>query len=76
MKRGALPVWAPLLLLPAGKGWGKALPFILETLFPRPEILRPLFSHSHELSVCELYWRRIWQLFAMFRIASKGDSHV
>ena len=76
IKRGALPVWAPLLLLPDGKRWRQALPFILETLFPRPEILRPLFSHSHELNLWQLYWRRIWQLFAMFRIASKGDSHV
>jgi hypothetical protein len=76
IKSGALPVWAPLLLLPDGKRWRQALPFILETLFPRPEILRPLFSHSHELNLWQLYWRRIWQLFAMFRIASKGDSHV
>ncbi|GAH82592.1 unnamed protein product, partial [marine sediment metagenome] len=40
IKRDSLPIWSPLLLISSGKGLKARFSFILETLFPRPEILR------------------------------------
>ena len=72
IKRDALPVWAPLLLFPSGKGLHNRLCFILETLFPRPEILRQVFVDSPDRKVWQLYAKRVLQLFSMFTISLKS----
>jgi len=70
----SLPVWAPLLLFSSGKGLQKRLSIILETLFPRPEILRQIFVDSLDLKVWQLYWMRVLQLFGMFKMSLKGRA--
>jgi hypothetical protein len=60
--RDALPEWGQLILLPAGKGLPRRAAFILETLFPRPEILRQVFANSPNLKTWQLYWKRSLQL--------------
>lgn len=42
---GILPEWSTLILFSAGRGLAKGLPVILETLFPRPEILRQVLTN-------------------------------
>ena len=67
IKKDSLPVWASLLLFSSEKGLHKRLSFILETLFPRPEILRQVFVDSPDLKVWQLYWKRVLQLFGMIK---------
>jgi len=63
----ALPVWAPLVLSPSVKGFRRRLYFALETLFPRPQILRQVFPNSARLSVPYLYFKRVIQLSGMVK---------
>jgi hypothetical protein len=58
----ALPPWAHLILLSSGKNWRTRLLFILESLFPRPEILRQSFPDLSEDRRWVLYWKRILQI--------------
>ncbi len=74
IKRDSLPVWASLLLFSPGKGLHKRLSFILETLFPRPEILRQVFVDSPDLKVWQLYYMRVLQLFGMIKMSLKGKG--
>jgi hypothetical protein len=74
IKRDALPVWASLLLFSSGKGLQKRFSFILETLFPRPEILRQIFVSSADHKVWRLYWKRLLQLFGMIKTSLKGKA--
>ena len=74
IKRDSLPVWASLLLFSPGKGLQKRLSFILETLFPRPEILRQVFVDSPDLKVWQLYYMRVLQLFGMIKMSLKGKG--
>ena len=60
--RDALPEWCQIILLPAGMGLRQRAAFILETMFPRPEILRQVFANSPHLKTWQLYWRRSLQL--------------
>ncbi len=60
--RDALPQWCQMVLLPSGKQLRKRAAFILETLFPRPEILRQVFAGSPNLKTWQLYWKRSLQL--------------
>jgi len=57
-----LPAWAHLVLLSSGKDWQTRLLFILESLFPRPEILRQSFPDLPEDGRWALYWRRVLQI--------------
>jgi hypothetical protein len=57
-----LPQWSPLLLLSGGKPLRKRLTVGFETLFPRPEILRQVFADASQLSVRQIYWKRVRQL--------------
>ena len=57
-----LPEWSPLLLFTAGKGLHKRLAFGVESLFPRPEILRQVFADHPGLKDWQLYWKRALQL--------------
>ena len=60
--REALPEWCQIVLLPSGKQLRKRAAFTLETLFPRPEILRQVFAGSPHLKTWQLYWKRSLQL--------------
>jgi hypothetical protein len=62
LKKEFLPEWSTLILFSSGKGLLKGTMFILETLFPRPDILRQVFAETPGLSVPQLYTRRIFQL--------------
>ena len=65
LKKGSLPTWGPLFLFSPDRGlWGRIYS-ILETLFPRPEILRQVFASSRDLKVWELYLKRVPQLIRM-----------
>ncbi len=76
MKRDSLPIWSPLLLFSSGKGLQKRFYLILETLFPRPEILRQIFVDSPDLKVWQLYFMRVLQLFGMFKMSLKGRAGI
>jgi Uncharacterised nucleotidyltransferase len=57
-----LPAWAYLILLSSGKAWRTRLLFILESLFPRPEILRQSFPDLSEDGRWVLYRKRVLQI--------------
>ena len=57
IKGGSLPFWAPVFLVSSEKGLHKRFTFLLESLFPRPEIMRQIFPDSMD--------RRLWQLYLM-----------
>jgi hypothetical protein len=59
----SIPTWTQLILVSAGKGLRQRLSFVRETLFPRPKILRQVFANSPQLSVRQLYWKRLLQIF-------------
>jgi hypothetical protein len=67
----SLPIWAPLVLFSSGKGLQDRFFLILETLFPRPEVLRQIFLDSPDLGVWQLYLMRFLQLFGMVKISLK-----
>ena len=67
IKRDSLPIWSSLILFSSGKGLQKRFSFILETLFPRPEILRQVFVDYPDRKVWQLYWKRVVQLFGMIK---------
>jgi hypothetical protein len=70
--KDSLPIWAPILLFSSGKkGLQKRFFFILETLFPRPDILRQVFTDPPGLKVWQLYWKRVVQLYGMFIMSFK-----
>lgn len=68
IKKESLPAWSPLFLFATGKGLKKRLVFIIETLFPRSEILRQVFVDSSDLKVWQLYLKRLIQLAGMIKI--------
>ncbi len=76
IKRDSLPIWSPLLLISSRKGLKARFFFILETLFPRPEILRQVFPDSTDRKVWELYWKRIVQLFGMVKMSLKRNKKM
>jgi hypothetical protein len=65
-KRGPLPKWSSLALLAAGNRV-RQLEFALESMFPRPEILRQVFADRLDLSDWQLYGLRVRQLLGMMR---------
>ncbi len=71
IKRDSLPLWSPLLLISSRKGLKARFFFILETLFPRPEILRQVFPDSTDRKVWELYLKRIAQLLGFIKVSLK-----
>ena len=62
-----LPVWGSLILLPLEKSLYRRVSFILESLFPRPRVLRQIFAESPECSSWPLYLKRARQLLAHTR---------
>ena len=63
IKGKSLPLWAPVFLFSSGLGFRNRLFFVLESLFPRPEILRQVFAASPGFKVWQLYLKRMLQLF-------------
>jgi len=61
----ALPPWGPAFLFASGKGFVKGLPIFLESMFPRPEILRQIFPESNHLGASRFYLKRAVQLLGM-----------
>ncbi|MBW2029112.1 MAG: nucleotidyltransferase family protein [Deltaproteobacteria bacterium] len=57
-----LPRWSPLFLFSAGKGLRKSVPFLAETLFPRPDVLRQVFPSKEDRSALHLYRKRALQI--------------
>ena len=57
-----LPVWSPLLFFTAGKSFRRKAVFVLESLFPRPEILRQVFANTPDLKLWQLYLKRALQI--------------
>jgi hypothetical protein len=64
-----IPTWAQLLMISNGRKFGERLSFFYETLFPRPEVLRQVFANAPQLSVTQLYWRRVLQVIKFGRIS-------
>lgn len=60
---GALPVWGPLLFFSSQRGAWERCASVIETLFPRPEIIRQIFRDT-QTSLWRLYVRRFGQLVA------------
>lgn len=71
IEKGSLPKWSTLFLLSSGKGLKKGFTFIAETLYPRPDILRQVFSDTPALNTRRLYTKRTRQLIGMARSVLK-----
>jgi hypothetical protein len=63
----SLPDWAPLLLLTSGKSLMTRVYFVFETMFPRPPVLRQIFSATPDFKTWQLYLKRALQLFRMVK---------
>jgi hypothetical protein len=74
VQRKSLPPWVPLFVMSSGKGMARRFPFILENLFPRPEILRQVFADAHGVRTWRLYGRRLMQVFEMLRSSLSGKA--
>lgn len=61
----ALPPWGPAFLFSSGKGPVGGLPIFLESLFPRPKILRQIFPESRHRGPLALYLKRAVQLLGL-----------
>ena len=59
-----LPMWGPLILLPLHKSLYRRASFILENLFPRPQVLRQIFVKEPDFSSWQLYLKRARQILA------------
>jgi hypothetical protein len=62
-----LPVWGSLILLPFDKSLYRRVSFILENLFPRPQVLRQVFVKTPDFSSWQLYLKRARQLLTYTR---------
>ena len=71
IKKDSLPLWSPLLLISSRNGLKARFCFILETLFPRPEILRQVFPDSVDRKAWVLYLKRIVQLVGFIKVSLK-----
>jgi hypothetical protein len=58
----SLPFWAPVFLVSSEKGLHKRFTFLLESLFPRPEIMRQIFVDATERGLWQLYLMRVLQV--------------
>ena len=63
----SLPGWAPLLLFTAGKKFMTRVYFVFESLFPRPPVLRQIFTDTPDFKTWQLYLKRALQLFRMVK---------
>ena len=65
----SIPTWAQLMMISNGRSFRERISFFYETLFPRPEVLRQVFANAPQLSVPQLYWRRVLQVFGLGRLS-------
>jgi len=65
----SIPTWAQLIMISNGKSLPERFSFFVETLFPRPEVLRQVFANAPDLSVPQLYWRRVLQVMRFGRLS-------
>ena len=65
----SIPTWAQLIMISNGRSMRERLSFFIETLFPRPEVLRQVFANAPQLSVPQLYWRRVLQVMGFGRLS-------
>ena len=63
----SIPSWAQLILISNGRKFGQRFSFFCETLFPRPQILRQVFANTPQLSVPQLYLKRVLQVIGIHR---------
>jgi hypothetical protein len=71
IRGNSLPLWAPLVLFSPKQGVRKRCILTLETLFPRPAILRQVFDHSPGRKAWRLYAMRVLQLVRMGKASFK-----
>jgi hypothetical protein len=71
IKGHELPAWAPLFLFSSGMDRRSRLSFILESLFPRPDILQQVFPSS-QARPWQLYLRRIFQILHITSLSLKA----
>jgi hypothetical protein len=57
-----IPTWAQLIMISNGRSMRERFSLFIGTLFPRPEVLRQVFANTPQLSVPQLYWRRVLQV--------------
>ena len=65
---GSLSTTSQLCLISAGRSLRERISFVKETLFPRPKILRQVFSNSPDLCDNQLYWKRFLQILGSFKL--------
>jgi len=63
IESSSLALWAPVFLFSSGMNLRNRLQFMLESLFPDPDILRQVFPATSDLKVRHLYLKRILQVF-------------
>ena len=56
---------AQVMMISNGRRLHERLGFVIETLFPRPEVLRQVFANKPHLSVPQLYWQRVLQVIGI-----------
>ncbi len=61
----SIPTWAQLIMISSGRSLPERMAFLVETLFPGPEVLRQVFANAPQLSVPQLYWRRVLQVIGL-----------
>ena len=72
LRKGALPLWGPVLLFSSQLVPGKRLAFFFENLFPRTDVLRQVFPSPSDLKPWQLYVKRALQLLGMLKRAIRN----
>jgi hypothetical protein len=66
VKGYGIPAWAPPFLFSSEMAWRSRLSFILESIFPRVEILKQVFPFS-QVRPWQLYLKRLGQVVGLIR---------
>ena len=64
----SIPTWAQLILISSGRSLWERLAFFMETLFPRPDVLRQVFATASQSGIGRLYFRRAMQILGIMKI--------
>ena len=67
----SLPLWAPVFLFSSEKGLRKRFSFIVESIFPKPEIMRQMFADSSDRKIWQLYFMRVLEFIRRIKSTSK-----
>lgn len=65
----SIPIWGQPILFLQGVGFHKRFSFFVKILFSRPEVLQHIFSNSPQLSVGQLYWKRVLQMIGVSKVS-------